>query len=39
MKDATFWEDEMINKLKKFYFEHMLPEIVDPRYSRNMDFR
>lgn len=36
--DATFFK-EMLPSLKKFYFEWLLPEIVDSRYNRNMPVR
>lgn len=38
-KDDTFWEDKMENKLVTFYKHCMLPELVDPRHTRNMDIR
>ncbi|XP_060871434.1 uncharacterized protein LOC132945685 [Metopolophium dirhodum] len=34
--DCQFWETEMVNKLKKFYLECILPEIVDPLYGRRL---
>lgn len=34
-KDGEFWEKEMFPKLKKFYINCVLPEIVDPRHSRS----
>lgn len=38
-RDDTFWYTEMEEKLRKFYFDCLLPEIVDPRYTRSMQIR
>lgn len=38
-RDDEFWQNEMFPKLKAFYTEHLLPELVDPRRSRNMEIR
>lgn len=38
-KDDEFWEKEMFHKLKSFYFDSMLPEIIDPRFTRSMELR
>lgn len=38
-KDDNFWETEMVKKLKDFYFDCLLPEIIDPRYVRSMPIR
>ncbi|XP_050066334.1 uncharacterized protein LOC126555452 [Aphis gossypii] len=34
--DNEFWESTMFNKLKIFYLECLLPEIVDPLYGKRM---
>lgn len=39
MRDDDFWENKMFGKLKQFYFDAILPEIIDPRFSRYMEFR
>jgi len=36
--DAELW-DKMLPKLKRFYHECLLPEIIDPRISRGMKVR
>lgn len=38
-KDDLFWNSKMKCKLERFYIECMLPEIVDPRFTRNMPIR
>lgn len=38
-RDDTFWKENMGNKLTKFYMECLLPELVDPRHTRNMPIR
>lgn len=38
-KDDAFWEKNMKDKLKKFYFDCMLPEIIDSRLDRKMNIR
>ncbi|RVE52850.1 hypothetical protein evm_002507 [Chilo suppressalis] len=38
-RDDNFWNDKMKNKLTKFYLDCLLPELVDPRHSRNMPIR
>ncbi|KYN12747.1 hypothetical protein ALC57_15072, partial [Trachymyrmex cornetzi] len=38
-KDNAFWKKEMLPRLIRFYYECMLPEIVDSRYNRNMPIR
>ena len=35
-RDDRLWEKEMKEKLTKFYMDSLLPEILDPRLSRNM---
>lgn len=35
-RDDSFWAKEMEEKLVKFYFDCLLPEILDPRYTRSM---
>jgi hypothetical protein len=38
-KDGHFWKQKMENALKSFYVKCLLPEIVDPRQSRNLPIR
>ncbi|KAF5278270.1 hypothetical protein FQR65_LT15704 [Abscondita terminalis] len=38
-KDVRLWKDQMLPKLKQFYFELMLPEIVDGRITRGLKVR
>ncbi|XP_018335510.1 uncharacterized protein LOC108744304 isoform X1 [Agrilus planipennis] len=38
-RDDIFWKQKMEDKLKKFYFECLLPELVDPRKGRNKSLR
>lgn len=38
-RDDQFWNNKMQEKLSKFYLEHMLPELVDPRFPRKMPIR
>lgn len=38
-KDDTFWKDEMEPKLTKFYYDCILPELIDPRHTRKMSIR
>ncbi|XP_063931863.1 uncharacterized protein LOC135143855 [Zophobas morio] len=38
-KDDNFWQNKMFPKLKYFYHEALLPELVDPRKCRNMPLR
>lgn len=38
-RDDKFWETEMEPKLSAFYENCLLPEILDPRYLRNMKSR
>lgn len=37
-KDTGFWES-ILNKLRKFYMECILPEIIDPRLPRKLPIR
>jgi len=37
--DDAFWKHEMLPFLTRFYYECMLPEIVDSRHNRNMSIR
>ena len=37
--DYNFWKEKMEPKLTRFYMDCLLPEIVNPRVSRNMDPR
>ena len=39
VKDNAFWETKMLPFLTRFYYECMLPEIVDSRYNRHMPIR
>ncbi|XP_060846473.1 uncharacterized protein LOC132926153, partial [Rhopalosiphum padi] len=34
--DNEFWNTKMVDKLKMFYVECLLPEIVDPLYGKRM---
>lgn len=38
-KDDAFWSDVMEPKLLKFYYDCLLPELVDPRHIRNRPIR
>jgi len=38
-RDQQFWEEKMLPKLQKFFFNCLLPEIVDPRRKRSMPLR
>ncbi|KYN18870.1 hypothetical protein ALC57_08800 [Trachymyrmex cornetzi] len=38
-KDNAFWKKKMLLRLIRFYYECMLPEIVDNRYNKNMPIR
>ena len=38
-RDDQFWAENMENQLTRFYLHCMLPEIVDPRFIRNMAIR
>lgn len=38
-KDDQFWNDKMEPKLLSFYYDCLLPELVDPRHTRNMAIR
>ncbi|XP_025196005.1 uncharacterized protein LOC112595692 [Melanaphis sacchari] len=35
--DEVFWNTKMAEKLKRFYMECLLPEIVDPLYGRRFE--
>lgn len=37
--DVSFWNEEMLPKLKNFYLSALLPEIIDPRYPRQLPIR
>ncbi|GBO41368.1 hypothetical protein AVEN_132411-1 [Araneus ventricosus] len=39
IRDQLFWQQKMEKKLEFFYFECLLPELVDPRFPRSMDIR
>jgi len=34
-----FWSENMVAKLKQFYQDCVLPELLDPRLERNMTIR
>lgn len=36
-RDEDFWKDKMYTKLRKFYFNWMMPEIIDSRFRRGME--
>lgn len=38
-RDDAFWNEHMFPKLRSFYFHCLLPEIIDPRYARNLPIR
>lgn len=38
-RDDNFWETKMLPHLVKFYNNCLLPEMVDPRYDRNLPLR
>ena len=38
-KDDTFWKSHMEEKLKAFYLDCLLPELIDPRHPRSMPIR
>nr|XP_042913257.1 uncharacterized protein LOC122273253 [Parasteatoda tepidariorum] len=38
-RDDEFWENKMEQKLKNFYFDCLLPEIIDPRFTRSLPIR
>lgn len=38
-KDDIFWKTTMLPKLEQFYFNCLLPEIIDPRRRRNMPIK
>lgn len=38
-KDNEFWDKSMKEKLTDLYTLRLLPEIIDPRHSRNMEIR
>jgi hypothetical protein len=38
-KDAAFWYTKMESQLKSFYLNCILPELIDPRHTRNMAIR
>jgi len=38
-KDEIFWNEKMLPKLSQFYYNFLLPELIDPRYSKNMSIR
>lgn len=39
VRDDGFWKDRMEKKLVDFYMSCLLPELVDPRHTRNMPIR
>ncbi|KAJ8685040.1 hypothetical protein QAD02_020833 [Eretmocerus hayati] len=38
-RDDDFWNQNMAEPLRKFYFDCLLPEIIDSRYNRSMPLR
>lgn len=38
-KDDRFWKEKMEPNLLTFYYDCLLPELVDPRYTRNQPIR
>jgi len=38
-RDDIFWDNKMFPKLKMFFFNCLLPELVDPRHTRSMSIR
>ncbi|KAK4882827.1 hypothetical protein RN001_006146 [Aquatica leii] len=38
-RDDTFWRERMIQKLKEFYVQSLLPELVDSRRCRGLKIR
>jgi len=38
-RDDNFWKTKMFPKLEKFFFNCLLPELVDPRHPRSMPIR
>jgi len=38
-RDYLFWTTIMLPKLNNFFFKCFLPELVDPRHTRNMPIR
>lgn len=38
-RDDVFWNTKMVPFLTRFYYECMLPEILDSRYNRHMSIR
>lgn len=37
--DEAFWTKEMDRKICAFYYDHLLPEVLDPRKRRGMPIR
>ncbi|OXU21297.1 hypothetical protein TSAR_011565 [Trichomalopsis sarcophagae] len=38
-RDDDFWDKNMADQLRRFYFDCLLPELLDSRYNRNMAIR
>lgn len=38
-RDQEFWQNRMLPLLKRFYYECLLPEILDSRHNRHMPIR
>lgn len=38
-RDDSFWESKMKKKLTDFYFNCLLPEIIDSRHKRSLSIR
>ena len=39
LRDDTFWENNMLFKIRRFYMEAYLYEIIDCRLARKLDIR
>ena len=35
-RDNAFWDNDMKDKLTKFYNDCLLPELIDPRYPQSL---
>uniref|UniRef100_A0A0A9Y9R7 Paired amphipathic helix protein pst1 n=1 Tax=Lygus hesperus TaxID=30085 RepID=A0A0A9Y9R7_LYGHE len=38
-RDDKFWDEKMAPKLESFFFNILLPELVDPRFTRSLPIR
>lgn len=39
LKDDKFWHEKMENKLRRFYEDCIIPEIVDSRFEKSRELR